>query len=135
MANPIPVSEEFDLEWLATEMHESKGIQQIFNEGQQRKDDRVIHHSWSSNIPFLHLYHTLVDDSIRAAFGKAFAAKTREELDGRNSSLFKHFYEKASKHFNNPNWIPNSLILPDLHEDYSTSQPLPLNVACDSRAI
>ena len=88
MANPIPSSEEFDLDWLATEMHEWKGIQEMINESQQREDDRVIHHTWISDIPFLHLYHTLVDDSIRAAFGKAYAAKTREELDGRNSLLF-----------------------------------------------
>ena len=129
MANPIPLSEEFDLDWLATDMHEWKGIQEMINESQQREDDQVNHCTWSSNIPFLHLYHTLVDDSIRAGFGKAYAAKTREELHGRNSLLLKSFYEKASTHFNDPNWIPNSLILPDLHEDYTTSQALPLNVA------
>ena len=101
----------------------------MINESQQREDDRVIHHSWSSDVPFLRLYHTLVDDSIRAAFGKAYAAKKREELDGRNSSLIQTFYEKTSNHFNDPNWITNSLILPDLHRDYTTSPPLPLNVA------
>ena len=89
MANPIPSSEEFDLDWLASELDEWKGIQELINESQQREDDRVIHRSSSSDIPFLHLYHTLVDDSIRAVFGKAYAAKTREELDGRNSSLFQ----------------------------------------------
>ena len=129
MANPIPSSEEVDLDWLASELDEWNGIQQMTNQSQQREDNRVIHRSWSTDVPFLRLYHTLVDDSLRAAFGKAYAAKTREELDGRNSSLFQTFYEKASNHFNDPNWIPHSLILPDLHEDYTTSRPLPLNVA------
>ena len=32
MANPIPSLEEFDLDWLVTEMHEWKGIQEIINE-------------------------------------------------------------------------------------------------------
>ena len=114
---------------MATEMHEWKCIQEMINESQQREDDQVIHHTWSSDIPFLCLYHTLVDDSIRSAFGKACASKTREELDGRNSSLLKSVYKRASKHFNDPNWIPNSLILTDLQEDYTTSWPLPLNVA------
>ena len=27
------------------------------------------------------------------------------------------------------NWIPNSLVLPDLHEDFNQSRLLPLNVA------
>ena len=65
MANPIPSSEEFDLDWLASELDEWKGIQVMINKSKQREDDRVIHHSWSSDIPFLRLYHTLVDDSIR----------------------------------------------------------------------
>ena len=30
--------------------------------------------------------------------------------------------------FNNANWIPNSLVVPDLHEDFRSSKPLPLNV-------
>ena len=39
MANPIPSSEEFDLDWLASELDEWKGIQQMINESQQREDD------------------------------------------------------------------------------------------------
>ena len=42
----------------------------------------------------------------------------REELDGRNSSLYKDFYEKAADRFNEKEWIPNSLVLPNLHEDF-----------------
>ena len=57
-----------------------------------------------------------------------YNAKTREELDGRNTSLFQDFYKLAAEQFNNVNWIPNSLFLPDLHENFSRSKPLPLNV-------
>ena len=71
----------------------------------------------------------LVEDHIRSAFGKAYHAKTREELDGRNSTLFQDFCELAAKQFNNGEWTPDSLVLPDLHEDYARSKPLPLNVA------
>ena len=51
MANPIPSSEEFHLDWLASELDEWKGIQEMINESQQREDDRVIHHSWLSDVP------------------------------------------------------------------------------------
>ena len=71
----------------------------------------------------------LVEDHIRSAFGKAYHAKTHEELDGRNSTLFQDFYELAAKQFNDGKWTPDSLVLPDLHEDYARSKPLPLNVA------
>ena len=67
-------------------------------------------------------------DSVRGAFGQAFPVKTREELDGWNSSLYKDFYEKAADRFNDKEWIPNSLVLPDLHEDFKQSKPIPLNV-------
>ena len=71
----------------------------------------------------------MVDDNIRQAFGEAYAVKTREELDGRNSGLYKSFYEKAAEKFNDKDWIPHSIVFPDLHEDFEKSKPLPLNVA------
>ena len=71
----------------------------------------------------------MVDENIRQAFGEAYAVKTREELDGINSDLYKTFYEKAADKFNDKEWIPNSIVFPDLHEDFEKSKPLPLNVA------
>ena len=44
-------------------------------------------------------------------------------------SLFQDFYELAAEQFNNSEWILDSLVLPDLHEDYARLKPLPLNVA------
>ena len=35
----------------------------------------------------------------------------------------------AADWFNDANWIPNSLVLPELHEDFNQSRPLPLNIA------
>ena len=66
--------------------------------------------------------------AFEGAFGKAYNAKTREELDGRNTMLFQDFYELAAREFNNANWIPHSLVVPDLHDDFQFSKPLPLNI-------
>ena len=129
MSNPIPTSEKRDLDFLQSELEEWKGIQHMVNNSHKREDGRILHRSWSCDIPYLQLYHTLVEDHIRSAFGKAYHAKTREELDGRNSTLFQDFYELAVKQFNDGEWIPDSLVLPDLHKDYARSKPLPLNVA------
>ena len=128
MSNPIPTLEEADLDWLESELDKWKGIQVTINESHQNADDWILHCSWTSDIPFLRLYHTLVEDGIRSTFGKAYNAKTREELDGRNTTLFQDFYELAATQFNNANWIPLSLVVPDLHEDFRSSKPLPLNV-------
>ena len=122
------MSKKADLDFLESKIQEWKGIQLMINESQEQEDDHIIHQSWSSDIPYLHLYHTLVEDSIRSTFGKAYNAKTREELDGSNTLRFQNFYKLAAEQFNNVNWIPNSLFLPDLHENFSRSKPLPLNV-------
>ena len=129
MSNPIRTSEKRDLDSVQSELEEWKGIQHMVNDSHKREDDRILHRSWSCDIPYLQLYHMLVEDHIRSAFGKAYHAKTHEELDGRNSTLFQDFYELAVKQFNDGEWLPDSLVLPDLHEDYARSKPLPLNVA------
>ena len=49
-------------------------------------------------------------------------------MDGQNTSLFEDFYNLAVEQFNNLDWIPDSLVLPELHEDYSRSKQLPLNI-------
>ena len=64
MSNPNPTSEEADLDWLESELDEWKGIQVMIHESHQNADDRILHCSWTSDIPFLRLYHTLVEDGI-----------------------------------------------------------------------
>ena len=59
LSHPIPMSKRKE-----SEIEEWKGIQLMINKSQGKEDDQIIHHSWSSDIPYLHLYHTLVEDSI-----------------------------------------------------------------------
>ena len=47
------MSERADLDFLGSEIEEWKGIQLMINESQEKED-----------IPYLHLYHTLVEDSV-----------------------------------------------------------------------
>ena len=97
MSHPILTLEAADLDFLESELKEWTGIQEMINESYEKEEDQIINHSWSSDIRNLHLYHTLVDDTIRSAFGKAYCSKTHDELDGRNSSLFQDFYELSSE--------------------------------------
>ena len=76
LSHPIPTSKKADLDFSESEIEEWKGIQLMINESQEKEDNQIIHHSWSSDIPYLHLYHTLVEDSIQSAFGKVYYAKT-----------------------------------------------------------
>ena len=64
LSHPIPTFEKADLDFLESKIEEWKGIQLMINESQEKEDDWIIHCSWSSDIPYLCLYHTLVEDSI-----------------------------------------------------------------------
>ena len=82
---------------------------QITKKSMKEEDERVIQRNWTSDIPFLCLYHTLRDDSLRAEFAHSLCVKTREELDGSKSGLFSKYYEMADKKFDDKGWIPHSI--------------------------
>ena len=82
LENPIPTTEVHDLDWIERELKERKGIQEMVNESQQREDDWILHCMWSTDILYLRLYHTLIEDNIHLSLGEAFATKTRQQLDG-----------------------------------------------------
>ena len=82
LENPIPTLEVHDLDWIESELKEWKGIQEMVNKSQQHEDDRICDHTWSTDIPYLCLYHSLIEHSIHLSPGEAFATKTREQLNG-----------------------------------------------------
>ena len=53
MNNPNPSTENVDQQWLKEEIEEWKGIQEIINKSQQHEEDKVLHHTWSNNTPYL----------------------------------------------------------------------------------
>ena len=80
------MSEKADLDFLESEIEEWKGIQLMINESQEKENYWIIHHSWSSDIPYLHLYHTLVEDSL-CTLGKHIMPKLeRNWMEGTHRS-------------------------------------------------
>ena len=83
MNNPIPSTEIVDRQWLKEEIEEWKGIQEMMNKSQQHEEDKVLHHTWSNDTPYLQLYHTLVDDSLEEPLGKPSLSKQEKNwMDG-----------------------------------------------------
>ena len=127
--HPIPALAHFsEIEFLQKELQKWSEIQKTVNDSQQQEEDRVLQKSWNSDVPYLRMYHVLIDDKLRLELTKAFTVKSREELDGRNSGIYKSYYEQAAEKFNDSEWIPSSLSLPDLHDDFAESKMLILNV-------
>ena len=91
--------------------------------------DRGLHTKWTDAADYLRLYHMLTDAHIRAKFAEIHVVNSREEIDARNSSqLSTNFYAAAATKFNDADWMPDSLAIPDVHPDFAVSRKLPLSV-------
>ncbi len=94
---------------------------QLLQNAAQEKRKEGNSPSWIGNVPYLRLYHCLIDDNIREAYVNRDNVMSRLELDGRNSdSRLLTFYEKVSIKYNDPNFNPVSEELNDLHDDYTS---------------
>jgi hypothetical protein len=75
------------------------------------------------------MYHIFMEEEIRHKLVTLNVTKTREEVDSRN--LVKggtSFFEDVAAKFNDVNFLPESMALPDLHEDLLILQKLYLLV-------
>lgn len=129
-SNPIPLDNVSEIRYLNDELLKWKDIQEMINQSHIDAEESVVGKTWSNDVPFLRLYHCLIDDSLRSKFAKSFTVKTRQELDGRNNQgLYRNFYDELAEKFNDKTWVPVSLALPNLHEAFTESKPLPLTVS------
>jgi hypothetical protein len=76
--------------------------------------------NWIDNDPFLHLYHCLINDTIKAASLDHDNVVNGEELDARNllDERPKTFEQEAAELFNDATFAPTPLHLPSLHSDF-----------------
>ena len=95
--NDYPVTIPEEITFLQNQIANYNKIQESINNSRKEEDERVIQRNWTSDIPFLCLYHTLTDDSLQAEFAHSLCVKTREELDGSKSALFSNYCEMAEK--------------------------------------
>ena len=68
----------------------------------------------------------MINDKLCAELTKAFTVKTRQELDGCNSGIYKSYYDLAAEKFNDSNWVSSSFLLLERHDDYAESKMLVL---------
>jgi hypothetical protein len=129
MDNPID-----DPEDVAFLVKEEAKLRKAFTEGQQEKEKNLLTAKesnktnvkpWNTNKPYLRLYHCLCVDEVKEAFLRKDDALTRQQLDGKNSSKRSlNWTELARDRFNDPTFIPISLELANLHQDFAQAFPL-----------
>ena len=74
---------------------------------------------------YMRFCHALADDSVKETFMHRHDTLNRPELDARNSAERPPTFEEAcAQKFNDPSFVPMSLGVPSLHEDFATPIPL-----------
>ena len=69
----------------------------------------------------------MIGDDVKSLYRKIQDVLTRSGLDSWNRvTRVGDFYEKVVKVFNNQLFLPHTAALPDLHEHFAISKPLPL---------
>jgi hypothetical protein len=79
---------------------------------------------WSGEIPYLRLIHCIIDDTIKAKFLRRNHAKTRQEIDARNSPMREStVYEDIAYLWNSDDFNPQSF-LTTCHESFTEHKDL-----------
>jgi hypothetical protein len=126
--HPIPINlQEKELEFVDKQVAKLE----VFIESEISKADRLNNDSiqqWSYKNPvnWLRLYHAVIDDNVKESLAREMQVMTRLELDGRQAGRGTTFFQRLANKFNDVDWIPSSIVMPHVHEDFSESVELPL---------
>lgn len=116
-----PVTANADLSFIK---EESSRIQKILDEANREaamNESLTRVGQWRGPVPILRLAHCLIEDDIKTSFLRRNDARSRRELDGRNSADRPlNAYELIAAKWNDPTFNPRSLIL-NCHPDFEAS--------------
>ena len=59
--NAVLTEDAAEIAWLGAELSKWRGIQTSINESQEREEEQVLQRTWSTDVTFLRMYHTIVD--------------------------------------------------------------------------
>ena len=90
----------------------------------EREDQRGPNITSTDRLRYLEV---MLSDEVKVLYRSSQDCLTRSNLDARNSVMrVVDFYDKAVEVFNNPEFVPETVALPDLHDDFANVISLPL---------
>ena len=99
-----------------------EGLKEAGEEATRKKDNSNIKHS-----DCLQFTEIVLSDKVKDLYKKSQDCLTRVELDSRNSVMrIVDFYDKVAEVFNDPEFVPKTTVVLDLHEEFCESIKLPL---------
>ena len=81
-------------------------------------------------IMWMRLVQTLAEDGVKHSFLERHNSDDREILDARNSGIRPPTWDAVvAARFNDKSWVPHSIAVPSLHDDFDSSSLLPFDDA------
>ena len=114
-----PLVDEQDISFLKNEVYRVKAV--ILNAQQEQQDEeaRQAGGQWRGPIPYMRLILCLTEDAVKAAFLRRADARTRQELDARNSDVRPPTaFELIANKWNDKDFNPVAAAS-ECHEDFS----------------
>ena len=128
MGNPIPIHlQEHELAFVDKQVEKLQEFVLAENEKANISKKDVLS-NWSSCNPlsWFRFYHAIVDDDVKDSLARDMSSKNRAKLDGCKAMRGCTFYQLLANKFNDTKWVPQSIIMPDVHPDFSEAKLLPL---------
>ena len=119
-----PITDENDITFLLLEIDRFQN--ELMAAAEEEKERKK---KWTTNKPYLRLWHAVVHDNAKVLFDKTQDCLDRDELDALNSSEKPNdFWSTVCNIFNDPDFLPISMSLPDLHYSFTDQMSLDLDV-------
>jgi hypothetical protein len=131
LKNKIPSNKEFkeEIPYVRSQLNKYKAHVTAMVLSDKATEALSTSKNWCTSLPFLRLYDMFMDKEIQHKLVTLNVVKSREELDSRNSVKGgTSFFEDATAKFNDVDFVPEWMALPDLHEDFAVSKKLYLLV-------
>ena len=119
--NPVLDMEDIDF-LLFAEKEFCNSLLSAESEKAEEAANRIANAHWTTNEPFLRLYHCICHDRARQAIVKKDNVLERPELDARNNeNRPKTFEEVVTELYNDNSVIFHSKVLPGISHEFATS--------------
>lgn len=104
-----PITSEADLDFLKGEIERLTAIMSESAKEAESQNQQIARGNWVGKIPHLRLIHCVIHDDIKSLFLKRAAVKSRQEVDGRNSTTRAPIvYELIADLWNDPTFNPST---------------------------
>jgi hypothetical protein len=120
------LTDDVDIKYVKYEEREARKVVQEVVDNADKKPAAKDREAFVSKADRMRMICCFQDDAVVQAYKLSQEVWNRQQLDARNSTQRQpNFYDLIVAKFNDESWVPKSMALPDLHEDFAEEMEWP----------